>query len=383
MRDPHSRTEDRVRPPFVYWVCLWGAGLAVPLVAILYDILAPDLGVPTGRDFSNLYVAGKLALGGRAHEAFDVDTFRLALRQFAGVLSLQNYSYPPQAILIAIPFALLPYGASLFLWTVLGLGFFYFAARSHVHFAPLLAILTPAAMLSVWNGHYGLLLGGLWLLYFRFLNGRPFVAGLIAAAMTFKPHMGLFIGLTALTRWRALISAVLGIAILALLSAWLFDWASWYGFVGQTVGTQTDILSRQGNEFYFRLMPSAYTAYGRGTVAVIAQIATALGAIALLIRYRRIDPFVLATATFLIVPYVFVYDMTVVCLGFANIVWVHWQKLARWEKVVLTAAFLSPVITLLFARLTPMLAPPVLLAALYIQTRPHLSLASARPNAAA
>ncbi|MDP9423512.1 MAG: DUF2029 domain-containing protein [Pseudomonadota bacterium] len=338
-------------------------------MATLYDVFAPDLGVPTGRDFSNLYAAGKLAITGRAYEAFDLNTFRLALRDYAGVLSLQNYSYPPHALLIAAPFALLPYGMALTLWTLLGLGFFYWAAKPDVKFAPVLSILTPAAALSVWNGHYGLLLGGLWLLYFRLLKDRPLASGLIAAAMTFKPHMGLFIGLTALTKWRALLAATAGIAALILISAWLFGGASWYGFIGQTIGAQTEILSRQANEFYFRLMPSAYTAYGRGTIAIVAQVVTAVAAIGLLIRYRRIDPFVLATATFLIVPYVFVYDMTVVCLGFANILWMGWQRLATWERVALTLAFLSPVITILWPLVSPMLVPPSLLAGLYIQTK--------------
>lgn len=349
--------------------------MAVALVAMLYDILSPDLGVPTGRDFSNLYTAGKLALGGRAYEAFDLDTFRLALLEHSGVLSLQNYSYPPHAIFIAVPFAMLPYAVSLALWSLLGLCFFYWVARPDVKFAPILAILTPAAALNIWNGHYGLLLGGLWLLYFRLLKDHPVQAGFIAAAMTFKPHMGLFVGLTALTKARALLAAIAGIIALILVSAWLFGPASWYGFISQTIATQTEILSRQGSEFYFRLMPSAYTAYGRGTFAAFAQIAIAVASIAILIRYRRIDPFALATATFLIVPYVFIYDMTVVCLGFANVLWVHWQRLTRWERVALTLAFLSPAINILLAWISPMLVPPILLAGLYIQTRPERGVA--------
>jgi alpha-1,2-mannosyltransferase len=152
----NDRAETAKRPPFVYWTCLWGSGLAVALVATAYDIIRPDLGTPPGRDFSNLYTAGKLALEGRAYLAFDLDTFRLALRDFVGTLTLQNYSYPPHAMFIAVPFALLPYGISFAVWSVLSLGFFYWAAKPHVQFPPILSILTPAAALNVWNGHYGL-----------------------------------------------------------------------------------------------------------------------------------------------------------------------------------------------------------------------------------
>ena len=188
------RVAGAAKPPFVYWTCLWLSGLAVVLVATAYDVLAPDLGTPPGRDFSNLYTAGKLALAGDAYRAFDLNTFRLALREFVGGLTLQNYSYPPHALFIAAPFALLPYGASFALWSALSLAFFYWAAKPYVRFAPILSILTPAAALNVWNGHYGLLLGGLWLLFFRNSDRRPIVAGLVASLMTFKPHMGLFIG---------------------------------------------------------------------------------------------------------------------------------------------------------------------------------------------
>lgn len=364
-----ARDSEPARPPFVFWVCLWGAGLAIGLVAILYDIFVPDLGVPPGRDFSNLYTAGTLALEGRAHEAFDADTFRLALRQTVGELTQQVYSYPPHALFIAIPFALLPYAASLTLWSLLTLVFFYWAAKPHVGFAPILSILTPAAVLNIWCGQYGLLFGGLWLLYFRHLQDRPLRAGMIAAAMTFKPHLGLFIGLTALTKWRALVVAVAGIAVLVLSSAWVFGWAGWFGFISQNVGTHVGFLTQQSDDFYFRLMPSAYTAYGRNSISLVAQIGFGLAALGLLIRYRQIDPFALATTTFLIVPYGFIYDMTVVCLGFANILWLQWSKLAAWERVALALAFLSPGITMLFAIYSPMLIPPILLAGLFIQTR--------------
>jgi hypothetical protein len=361
-------TAALARPPFVFWTCLWGSGLAIGLVAILYDIIKPDLGVPTGRDFSNLYTAGTLALEGKAYEAFDVDTFRLALREIIGTLTQQVYSYPPHAMFVAVPFALLHYGLSLALWSLLTLAFFYWAAKPHVGFAPILAILTPAAVLNIWCGQYGLLFGGLWLLYFRYLKDRPVNAGLVAAAMTFKPHLGLFIGLTALTNWRVVAVAIAGILALILTSAWAFGWAGWYGFISANVGTHVGFLTQQSDDFYFRLMPSAFTSYGRATFALVAQLATAFAALVLIIRYRRIDPFVLATATFLIVPYGFVYDMTVVSLGFANMIWMQWRRLANWERAVLALAFLSPGITLLYARYSPMLVPPILLLGLYIQT---------------
>ncbi len=73
----------------------------------------------------------------------------------------------------------------------------------------------------------------------------------------------------------------------------------------------------------------------------------------------------MATATFLIVPYVFGYDMTVACLGFAIIIWSDWERLSFAEKTILTLAFFVPNITFVL----PALAPPILLLALWIQTK--------------
>lgn len=356
-------------PPFVFWTCLWGAGLAIGLVAIIYDILAPDLGVPLGRDFSNLYTAGTLAIENRAHEAFDPNTHRLALRDIVGELTQQVYSYPPHALFVGVPFALLSYQLSLIVWTLATAAFFYWAAKPHVAFAPVLAVLTPAAVINIWAGQYGLLFGGLWLLYFRYFGPCPVRAGLIAAAMTFKPHLGLFVGLTAFTHWRTVAAAALSTMLLIFLSGAAFGWEGWYGFISQNVGTHVGFLTQRSDDFYFRLMPAAFTAYGKGMFGLSAQIAFAVAAIWLLIRSRRIDPFALATATFLIIPYGFVYDMTVVCLGFANILWLNWKHLKVWERFILTLAFLSPGINMLFAIYSPMLVPPILLAGLFVQTR--------------
>jgi hypothetical protein len=350
------------RPSFVYWTCLWLVGLSFAAVLVFKDIFLPQLGDSPGRDFANLYTAGKLALDGNAYQDFDMDSFRLALRDTFGFFIQQNYSYPPHALLLAAPFALMPYWLAFAAWTAVSAGLFYKAARSHVPFAPALAVLTPAAALNMWNGHYGLILGALWLFFFA---SRGAKAGWIASLMTIKPHMGLFIGLAALRDWRTVVAAIAGTFGLVALSVALFEPASWYGFVNNTIADQTEILTRPNAEFYFKLMPSAYTAFGRGFLAVVLQLIFGGIALWLIIRSRRIDPFALATATFLIVPYVFVYDMTVACLGFAIIIWRDWARLFFAEKTILTLAFLVPNVTLGL----PALAPPILLMALWIQTR--------------
>jgi hypothetical protein len=368
---PSSGEGDTVRtkPPFLYWALLWGLGSVVGLMSIGVDILRPQSSHAIGRDFANLYTAGRLVLEGRTYCAFDVDCFRLALMRHADIVSMQNYSYPPHALFIATPFSIFPYYLSLALWTVLGAAFFIWVARRWLPegLFPILAALTPAGVINIWNGHYGFLYGGLWLLSFQFIGQRPVRSGIAAGLLTFKPHLGLFIGVLMLTKRRALVAAITTTFLLIAASALVFGWSTWDGFLAGTLGEQVDILTRTTGDFYFRMMPSAYVVFGT-RYGVIAQCIFALAAMMLLVRARRLDAFGAATATFLVVPYVFNYDMTVACLGYGILLYRSWSQLSVVERAALSLAFLVPEITYL-GYVVPMVIPPVLLSALYVQLR--------------
>jgi hypothetical protein len=354
-----------MRPPWVFWCCLWGLGAAVATVSIGSDIFRHSLSNVLGRDFSNLWVAGKLALSGQVWAVFNPDGFRTALHDYLGMLSLQNYSYPPHALFIAVPFALLPYYVSLAVWTLLGSILFIWAAQPFLPrgFPRMLAILTPAATLNIWNGHYGFLLGALWLVCFRNLQTKPSRSGLAAAALTFKPHLGLFIALAVCTRKRALLFAIGGGVVLIVASQLIFG--GWADFLTRTVAEQDRILTTTEQNFYFMMMPSAYVAFGRNWLGIAVQTVVAMAALGLLAKKPTLDPFALSTATFVIIPYCFGYDMTVACLGFAIALYSRWADLSWLARLILSGAFLSPELTYFFAYPVPFL----LVSALAIQLR--------------
>jgi hypothetical protein len=109
-------------------------------------------------------------------------------------------------------------------------------------------------------------------------------------------------------------------------------------------------------------MTTPYLGYG-----MLGWLAFAAGAIFLLTR--RFDVFTAATATFLIAPYGFHYDMTVVCLGFGLLLFQNWRSMPPWQCLVCALAFLSPVMV----RAGTWLVPPLLLAGLYVLTsRPEV-----------
>lgn len=353
--------------PLVVWTCMWLSGVAFAGVLIMRDLIQQSIDRLPGGDFTNLWTAGKLALDGRASWAFDLDSFRLALVQYLGMPSLQNFSYPPHALFLDAPFALLPYYWSLALWTFLSVAFFVWCARPYLPsgFPPVLAALTPAACINIWTGHFGLLLGGLWLLFFRHCDSKPNRAGFVAGLMTFKPHMGLAIAATALWKRRVLPAAVLTTLALIAASALAFGIWTWRDFFFQTTAVQSEILSRQTEDFYSLMMPSAYVSFGRSAGGLMMQQIAIMATALMLYRFRQWDCFIAATVTFLVLPYSFNYDMTVVCLGTAMVLYSRWSELAHYERAGLLGAFVSPLITFV----VPMATAPILLYALSIQLR--------------
>ena len=349
------REDEILRPAFVFWASLIGLGWSAVLFMVAVDIFAPSSESVLGRDFSNLWVAGHLVLEGRLDHLYEPALFRSELLQYLGIESPQNYSYPPHALFIAAPFSLMPYEVALAVWTISGAAFLYWAARPYGQ--PLLAILTPAAAMNIWAGHYGFWLGGLWLLFFRFLERHPSRAGAIAGVLTFKPHMGVFVAVALLAKRRALPAAILAAAGLIALSALLFG--HWQDFLVETTSAQVAVLNNPHYAFYFRMMPSAYVAYGH---SLWAQLAFAGAALGLLAWHRKVDPFTFAIATFIVLPYCFSYDMTVAAFGISLMIWNDWNRLSWLKRTILSVAFLSPVVSIF----VPWIVPPALLAALAI-----------------
>jgi hypothetical protein len=347
---------------------LWGLGLVIPLVATAVDVLQPSSYRVLGRDFSNFWLGGTLSLEGRASCAFDPACFRLELLQHLSIMSAQNYSYPPHALLLNAPFAILPYHLAFAVWTSFGVAFFAICARPYLPkgFPTALAVVTPAAGFCIWDGQYGLFIGGLWMLSFRALQYQPVRAGLSAALITIKPHIGLLLGVTMLVRWRLLAATVATATVVAMIavSAWVFGMDSWRQFFDRTTAEQVGMISRDGTDFYFRMMSSVYPRWGWWGQAAFATFAGAC-----LWRIRQVPiaslAFPAATATFLILPYSFNYDMTVACLGFAVLLFQHWWQLGAARLMLFALAFNTPQLTFIM----PAAIPLILAAALFEQCR--------------
>src|SRR4029079_11395729 len=150
-----------------------------------------------GRDFLNVWAAGRLVLDGRMALLFDADAYHAALQQMVHpAIQVHYWSYPPTSLLIAVPFGLLPYGWALAVWTLAGLAAFLCVGRIALGQAPArvvtaLLVIAPATVNNIVCGQNGFftaaLLGGGFLL----LQTQPVLAGVLLGLLSFKPQLGL------------------------------------------------------------------------------------------------------------------------------------------------------------------------------------------------
>ncbi|PXA82976.1 hypothetical protein DMC47_44825 [Nostoc sp. 3335mG] len=344
-----------------------------------------------GRDFLNLWAGGRLAITGKLDALYDLGRYHDFLQHNFGPLALHIYSYPPTSLLLDVPFGALPYPLAYALWTIGGAALFWWAARPHLREAGLptwLALVTPAATINLWAGHFGFLIGALWLLAFRDFDVRPKRAGVTTALMAVKPHMALLIPLLLLRRmrWTTILVAGIAVALIGAASLLAFRPALWSTYLHATAVLEVSTMA-MGDQFFQTMMVTTTVAMHQHALTVplagIAQVVTAVTALVLLWRAAGRDVplaslcFPAATATFLVLPYAFDYDMTVATLGLILTLHRRWDALAGWERAVLGAGFLVPQGCILLAMAGVPLVPVILLGALVVQLRAEGLLTSA------
>ena len=178
-----------------------------------------------------------------------------------------------------------------------------------------------------------------------------------------KPHLGLLLvaALVARARWRQMLVATVITMIVWGVAEWRLGLTRAYFTAGAHV--QLAVLLTRSDKPYFSAMPSTFAALRHFPFAWAAQAVVAVVALAMCWPLRRLPlamlAFPLATATFLVLPYGFAYDMGVVGVGFAALLWDHWGRF-DWPRRAIAA---GGVLCATF----PLAAPVLLLAGLWLQ----------------
>lgn len=350
----------------------WLTPQRLKLIAVLFAMvslvgLAGDIWVHTrfgvvngegeqlGRDFVNYWAGPRLAMQGQAAKAYDLNWFWAYERSLtAPNAEFKWYGYPPVAMVLAAPFALLPFLPAFAAWTLSGWAIVtgMLSNRLTPLWAGLAVLALPAFQFNVMTGQNGaftaaLLAGGIMV-----LESSPILAGMLFGALCYKPHMGVLIPVAMLAagRWKTIFSAAATVALLVAISLVWTGLPTWEGFLHNTPFHRR-ILESQGLGFIH--MPSTYLMLRR--IGVDSLFAYGLqGATSLLAAWmvfsvwrttasKELKGAVLLVATFVATPYVWDYDL--IALLFASVwLWAEAERTAwrNWEKTALMAMLALP-----------------------------------------
>lgn len=376
------------RPPLVGIRPLWAIlllqlALAYLVIGLFFTLLPADgqnrAGNIVGVDFVQYYAASGLTLGGDAAGVYDHDTlFRAERALFQTDPGRWPWSYPPPALLLVLPLALLPYLPALYLWLALGLAALLLVAwwATRHPFGPVVALLYPAVASSLFAGQNGCLsaalLGGGLLALAR----RPWLAGLLFGLLSYKPQLGLLlpVALIAGGHWRAFAGAAAATLGFAAVSLAVFGTAPWSAFFAN-LGFVAEVIERQGTAL--ETMPTWFALVALpGGPPWLAYAVQALAALAALVfvawLWHRPVGFEVKAAGLLLAlpmstPYAQFYDLAPLALA---LLWLGiaareygWRA---WERPALALLWLAPVALWLLALWLKLQLWPLLLLALLV-----------------
>jgi hypothetical protein len=338
----------------------WSRVLAVLLaVRVLVWLIKPQGSDPIAADFVCYWVAAGFAAAGHAVLAYDPAALsqaeHVALAMPADAFF--GFYYPPGYLLLLLPLALLPYVAALLAF--LAAGFLPFLASVRVllpqrwALVPMLSF--PGVVVTAGTGQNGFLSAACFGGYAVFLDRRPFVAGTCLGLLSCKPHLALCVpvALLAARRWQAFLGTATSAIGLAAASWLVLGTAPWLGFL-HALPLASDMLTHklldaaklQSAFGAFRIMhlPVWCGWLVQGLVSLTALLALAAAA------WRRpgghAEGALLAAAALVASPYSVDYDLAILGLPLA---WLladaRHTGFYRWEKMILLAAYLLPIVS--------------------------------------
>ncbi|MEX0643788.1 MAG: glycosyltransferase family 87 protein [Parvularculaceae bacterium] len=316
-------------------------------------------GRPLGADFSNVWAAGRMALDGRAAEAYDWAAHHAEQQKaFADPATpFYGWHYPPFFLIAAAALAFLPYTAAWGLWMAATAPLYLAAMRA---IAPLkgaliAAVAFPAVFVNVTHGQNGFLTAALIGAALLVLDRRPAVAGVLIGLLAYKPQFGVLIPLVLLVtgRWKTFGAAAATVLMLSALTTALFGAEIWRAFLDSGHLTRAIVLE-SGNTGWEKIQSifSALRALGAPVgAAYAAQGALFLAVAASLIWVWRgpaphgVKAAALIIGSLLATPYVMDYDLMALgpAMGFFIAEGVK-SGFRPYEKSALALAFVAPII---------------------------------------
>ena len=354
-------TSQRLRVYPVILLALFGLALVL-LVATSTGNL-DRFGRPLGTDFSEIWAAGIEANAGHPAQPYD-NAAHYAEQQllFGPATSFYVWPYPPYFLALAAVLALLPYLPALAIWQFATLPFYlapiFVLLRADAVPARqvlIAALAFPAVFVNLVHGHNGFLTAGLLAGGVLCLNSRPLLAGVLFAALAYKPQFGLVVpvALIAGGHWRSLATATGALALMTGASISAFGMETWRAFLASTTFTR-EVVLEQGATGWEKIQSTfaavrmfggttgaAYLAQGLATCAVLAALAWLWRCNA----DRRLQLASIMVASLLTTPYCLDYDMVLLGPALAAAIGYGLHKgFGPYEKTTLAFVWIVPLL---------------------------------------
>lgn len=380
LRDGGWITRRRIR---TYALLLIGASLAAGAWFLSGRGIRDPAGRPVGTDFLSFWSVSAALWRGRLALVYDPPALAAWERSLAGSAPLDGYYawfYPPLALLLVAPLALLPYLWSLALWLGLGLAA-YLATLWRIlksRLGLVAALGFPAVFVTLSHGQNAFLTTALLGSALLLLPRRPAAAGVLAGALAFKPQLALLlpVALLAGRHWRALMAAAATVLGLSLLTLLLFGPVPWQGFLASTRFSRATLelglvpFSKQQSVF-----AAARLLGGSIAAAYLAQALASAGAAAGIVWAWRqpvaqdLKNAALVVAGLVAAPFLLDYDLLLLALPIAWMVPYARARGLDFERTGLALAsalplFARPVAELAHLPLTPLVLTALLALAL-------------------
>lgn len=352
-----------------HWLSLEGLRLLACLMLAFFLVFGfglvwySNFVVPNGYVISSDHVAfweaSKFALEGRAVDAYDPATFMAAARKIDAGKKNFGWFYPPTFLLAILPLGLLSYFQSFLAFMVTTLAFYFSSIRKIIRGsdAMLFLLAFPGLWLNLRMAQNGFLTAGLAGFALITLESHPIVSGILIGLLSMKPHLALLfpLALIANRSWKAFISAAISATVFMLVSVLVLGIDMFPAWIGSLNQTRTMYLENPqipigmvSTFSMFRILGAPLGASYLGQLISAAYAAAAVWKVWRSSAPDTIKFSVLVTATLLVSPYLYFYDLTWLSLGIA---WMAKSGLAAgWrtgDREILTAVWLLPLVSYL------------------------------------
>ena len=312
-------------------------GWAIFVTTFHHDgLIGPRYNGP-GTDWMVFYAAARAFFDGNLALIFDGHRFTAHQNQMfaawlSGQLPFHPWLYPPHFLLLALPFALVPFGWSYALFmAITGAAL---VATIWLHAPPDYRrwvqagslLLCPAASVTVIAGQNAFLTAALLVGGFGLLRRRPVLAGALLGVATFKPTLWLMVpvALIAARQWRALAAAAVMAGVLALASLAVFGVEMWRQWLEMALSPPADFYSNwleSGRSWGLSVYACAWVlGASHGLATLVQAVATLAAAASVYAAFRSaLAPdrqlAVLLAAAILAGPHVSSYDTLLLAIA--------------------------------------------------------------------